>query len=135
MYLGVIRLVKSEKTKAVLVVPEKIKAAKDVEEKFYSDMPTCIRGVLNEFKDVFPANLPPRLTSVQKGHEFRIDLEDTTAPVHKPIHKLSPLEHSPLEHGSRLTTCSSTDISHHWIHPMDPQSYLCRKRMEASSFV
>ena len=26
------------------------------------------------------------------GHEFRIDLEDESSPVHRPLHKLSPLE-------------------------------------------
>ena len=26
------------------------------------------------------------------GHEFRIDLEDDTPPVHRPLYKLSPLE-------------------------------------------
>ena len=29
---------------------------------------------------------------MHKGHEFRIDLEDDTPPVHRPIHKLSPPE-------------------------------------------
>ena len=29
---------------------------------------------------------------MRKGHEFRIDLEDDTPPVHRPIYKLSPLE-------------------------------------------
>ena len=92
VYLGVIHLVKSEERETIPVVPEKTEAKQDVEKTFHSDMPTCIREVLNEFKDVFPTDLPPGLPPVWKGHEFRIDLEDTTAPVHKPIYKLSPLE-------------------------------------------
>ena len=94
---------------------------------------TCIREVLNEFKDVFPTDLPPGLPPVRKGHEFCIDLEDTTAPVHKPIYKLSPLDLEELS--SKLTTWSSMDISDHRLHPMDPQSYSYPKMMEASGFV
>ena len=26
------------------------------------------------------------------GHEFKIDLEDETPPIHRPLYKLSPLE-------------------------------------------
>ena len=81
-YLGVIRLVKSEKVETVPVVPKKTEVGQDVEKTFHSDMLTCIREALNEFKDVFPTYLPPRLTLVRKGHEFPIDLEDTIAPVH-----------------------------------------------------
>ena len=51
-----------------------------------------IKAVLHEYKDVFPSDLPPGLPPVRKGHEFRIDLEDDTPPVHRPIYKLSPLE-------------------------------------------
>ena len=29
---------------------------------------------------------------MRKGHKFKIDLEDDTPPVHRPIYKLSPLE-------------------------------------------
>ena len=91
-HLYVIQLVKSKKGEAVLVVPKKIEAGQDVEKTFHSDMPTCTMEVLNEFKDVFLTDLPLGLPPMRKGHEFRIDLEDTTTPVHKPIYKLSPLE-------------------------------------------
>ena len=37
-------------------------------------------------------DIPPGLPPGQKGHEFYIDLEDTTTLVQKPIYKLSPLE-------------------------------------------
>ena len=93
------------------MVPKKIEAGQDVEKTFHADMATWIREALNEFKDVFPTYLPPGLPPMRKGHEFRIDLEDTTAPVHKPIYKLSPLELEEaqkqidymLEHGNILT--------------------------------
>ena len=84
-YLGVIRLVKPEKVETLLVVPKNIEGGQDVGKTFHSDMPTCITEVLNKSKDVFPTDLPPGLPPVRKGHEFHIDLEDTTAPVHKPI--------------------------------------------------
>ena len=91
-YLGVIRLVKQETREAVPVVPKKTETGCDVEKAFHQDIPQCVKEVLIEFKDVFPTDLPPGLPPVREGHEFRIDLEDNTAPVHKPIYKLSPLE-------------------------------------------
>ena len=63
-HLGVIRLVKSEKVEAVPVVPTQTAAGQEVEKTFHSDMPTCIREVLNEFKDVFPMDLTPGLPLV-----------------------------------------------------------------------
>ena len=55
-------------------------------------MPKEIEAVLKEFEDIFPKDLPPGLPPIRKGHEFKIDLEDDTPPVHLPIYKLSPLE-------------------------------------------
>ena len=55
-------------------------------------MPECIQAVLKDYNDIFPQDLPPRLPPFRMGHEFRIDLEDDTPPVHKPLCKLSPLE-------------------------------------------
>ena len=112
-YLGVIRLVKSEKVEVVPVVPTQTASGQEVEKTFHSDMPTCIREVLNEFKDVFPTDLPPGLPLVRKGHEFRIDLEDTTTPVHKPIYKLSPLE---LEEAQKQIDYM---LEHGYIRPSD----------------
>ena len=63
-YLGVIQLVKSEKEDALSGVPDGIGVGQDVEKTFHSDMPSCIREVLNEFRDVFLINLPPRLPPV-----------------------------------------------------------------------
>ena len=58
----------------------------------HQDMPTMIEHVLHNFKDIFPEDLPSGLPPVRMGHEFKIDLEDDTPPVHKPVYKLSPLE-------------------------------------------
>ena len=55
-------------------------------------MPECIKEVLNDYADLFPQDLPLGLPLVRKGHEFKIDLEDDTPPVHRPLYKLSPLE-------------------------------------------
>ena len=56
------------------------------------DIPDAIKGVLKEYSDVFPDELPVGLPPVRKGHEFKIDLEDDVPPVHRPLYKLSPLE-------------------------------------------
>ena len=55
-------------------------------------MPEDIKAVIQEFKEVFPCDLPSGVPLVRKGHRFKIDLEDDTPPVHWPIYKLSPLE-------------------------------------------
>ena len=65
-YLSVIRLVKSENVDAILVVPKGTGAGQDVEKTFHSDMPICIREVLNEFKCVFPMDLTPKIASNAK---------------------------------------------------------------------
>ena len=64
----------------------------NVESTFRSDMPESIKAVLSEFKDVFPVDLPAGRPPVRLGHEFKIGLEDDPPPVHRPIHKLSPME-------------------------------------------
>ena len=55
-------------------------------------LPEPVKGVLREFADVFPADLPVGKPPVRKGHEFRIDLEDDVPPIHRPLYKMSPLE-------------------------------------------
>ena len=64
----------------------------DEQMMFHEEMPDEIKAVLTEYKDVFPSDLPPGLPPVRQGHEFKIDVEDETPPVHRPIYKLSPLE-------------------------------------------
>ena len=56
------------------------------------ELPLEIKAVLNDYQDVFPKDLPPRLPPIRKGHEFKIELEDDAPPVHQPLYKLSSLE-------------------------------------------
>ena len=56
------------------------------------DIPEQIKGILKEYSDVFPDELPIGLPPKRMGHEFKIDLEDDVPPVHRPLYKLSPLE-------------------------------------------
>ena len=92
MYLAFLRLAKDEERKIVLVVPEKMEAGCNVEKAYHKDMPKEIKVVLQEYKDIFPTDLPLGLPSVRMGHEFKIELEDDTPPIHRSIYKLSPLE-------------------------------------------
>ena len=48
--------------------------------------------VCEEYTDIFPSDLAKRLLPKRLGHEFKIDLEPDTIPLHRPIYKLSPLE-------------------------------------------
>ena len=56
------------------------------------NLPECVKAVLDKFSDVFPADLPKGTPPVREGHDFKIELEDETPPVHRPLYKLSPLE-------------------------------------------
>ena len=56
------------------------------------DLPDQLKGILKEYADVFPDELPVGLPPIRKGHQFKIDLEDDVPPVHRPLYKLSPLE-------------------------------------------
>ena len=74
------------------MVPEKTTTGCDVEKAFHEDMPESIKAILLDYKDIFPTDLPPGLPPVRMGHELKIELEDDTLPIHRPISKLSPLE-------------------------------------------
>ena len=76
-------------------------------------MVECIKAVLKEYEDIFPQDLPPRLTPVRMGHEFRINLEDGTLLVHRPLYKLSPLE---LEEAHKQIQYM---LEHGFIRPSD----------------
>ena len=76
----------------MLVVPEKMETGCDMEKAYHKEMLEEIKAVLQEYKDIFPMDLPPRLPLIRMGHEFKIKLEDDTPPTHRPIFKLSPLE-------------------------------------------
>ena len=63
-----------------------------MEKMHHEEMPAEIKAVLQDYQDIFPSDLPSGVPPVRKGHKFKIDLEDDTPPVHRPIYKLSPLE-------------------------------------------
>ena len=65
---------------------------KEPKAKWRQDLPPSIKAALEEYDDVFPDDLPPGLPPVRRGFEFKIELENDTPPVHRPIYKLSPLE-------------------------------------------
>ena len=64
----------------------------DVENLRRPDLPSAIWEVLEAYSDVFASELPKGVPPVRMGHEFKIDLEDQTPPIHLPLYKLSPLE-------------------------------------------
>ena len=90
-FLGVIRKVEESKEEAV-ATKDKRKSDIGISHLWQEDLPKEIEAVLKEFEDIFPKDLPPGLPPIRKGHEFKIDLEDDTPPVHRPIYKLSLLE-------------------------------------------
>ena len=91
-YLAFIRPVQDEEKKIVPVVLEKTETGCDMEKAYNKDMPEEIKAILQEYKDIFPTDLPPVLPLVRMGHELKIEPEDDTPPIHRPIYKLSPLE-------------------------------------------
>ena len=74
------------------MVSEKTRIGCDMEKAYHKDMLEQIKAVLQKYKDIFPRDLPLGLLLVQMGHEFKIEVEDNTPPIHKTIYKLSPLE-------------------------------------------
>ena len=66
----------------------------DVEKLRRPDLPSTIWEVLETYSDVFPSELPKGVPPVRMGHEFKIDLEDETPPILRPLYKLS---HSSLQ--------------------------------------
>ena len=77
----------------------------EVEKIKREDLPDDIWSTCEEFKAVFPKDLPKGIPPRRMGHEFKIDLELDTAPIHRPIYKLSPLEYKKPKH--RSIQCSS----------------------------
>ena len=114
-------------------VPEKMETGCDVEKAFYKDMPEEIKAVLQEYKDIFPMDLPPGLPPVRMGHEFKNELEDDAPLIHKPIYKLSPLE---LEEAKKQIQYM---LEHGYIRPsISPYGapvLLHRRRMAVFDFV
>ena len=87
-FLGILRAVKSEEKDS----QSSEDASIEVEEIKREDFANNIWRVCKEFKAVFPKNLPNGVPPKRMGHEFKIDLEPDTAPIHRPIYKLSSLE-------------------------------------------
>ena len=131
-YLAFIRPVHDEE-EIVPVVPEKTETGCDVEKAYHKDMPEEIKAVLQDYKDIFPTDLPSGLPPVRMGHEFKIELEDETPPIHRPIYKLSPLE---LEEAKKQIQYM---LEHGYIDrrypPMEHRCCLHRRRMAAFDFV
>ena len=90
IFLGLIKKVQNPTETAA--VQQQVKLGGESNFVRREDMPECIKKVLHDYANLFPQDLPPGLPPVRKGHEFKIDLEDDTLPVHRPLYKLSPLE-------------------------------------------
>ncbi len=72
-----------------------VKSELETEEKllFHEQMTPAIKETLRKFRRVFLSDLPKGPMPIRgSGHEFRIDLEPGTQPIHRPIYKLSPKE-------------------------------------------
>ena len=102
-FLGILRAVKSEDKDGQSGEGTSTEVTKLQRE----DLPDNVWRVCQEFEAIFPKDLPKGVPPRRMGHEFKIDLEPDTAPIHRPIYKLSPLElqeaktqiDSMLEHG------------------------------------
>ena len=86
VFLGLIRKVDEGTEDEALGRPS------DVEKLRRPDLSTAICEVLEAYSDVFPSDLPKDVPPVCMGHEFNIDFEDETPPIHQPLYKRSPLE-------------------------------------------
>ena len=64
----------------------------DVHKIEREGLPEEIWKICEEYANIFPSDLPKGLLPKRLGYEFKIDLEPNTKLVHRPIHKLSPLE-------------------------------------------
>ena len=76
IFLAIVQRAKEEESM------EKSTEGTDVEKMYHAEMPMEIRAVLQEYKDVFPSDLPSGVPPVRKGHKFKIEMEDDTPPVH-----------------------------------------------------
>ena len=92
VFLGLIQKVQEPAEQVDVAKQYKRKSDLGAIHVWRGDMLECIQAILKEYNDIFPQDLPPGLPPVRMGHEFKIDLEDDTPPVHRPLYKLSPLE-------------------------------------------
>ena len=63
-YLAFIRPVKDEEKRIVPIVLKETEMGCNVEKAYHKDIPEEIKAVLQEYKDIFPTNLPPGLPPV-----------------------------------------------------------------------
>ena len=67
------------------------------------------------------------------GHEFKIDLEDETPPIHRPLYKLSPFELTEAKNEIQEM------LEHEFIRPSDSPygtpCYLYPRKMATFGFV
>ena len=62
---------KDEEQKVVPIIPEKSATRSDMEKAYHKDMPKQIKAILQEYKDIFPMDLPPLLPPVQMGQRVQ----------------------------------------------------------------
>ena len=62
--LMLLRPVKDEEQKILPIVLEKTETGCDVVKPYHKDMPEQITAVLQDYKDIFPTDLPPGLPPV-----------------------------------------------------------------------
>ena len=84
IFVGFLRAVKSEGMEG--------QSSSEVQKIKWEDFANCIWQACAEFVAIFPKNLLKGVPPKRMGYEFKIDLKPDTAPIHKPIYKLSPLE-------------------------------------------
>ena len=77
---------------------EAIGGDSNVENLRKSELPSEIWEVLESYSDVFPSELPTGVPPVRMCHESKIDLEDETPPIHKPLYQ----ESDPRNAGARV---------------------------------
>ena len=86
--MGILRAIKAEDMEG--------QSGEGISSEIYKikkeDLPDSIWWVCEEFAAVFPKDLPKGVPPGWMGHEFKIDLEPDTHPIHRSIYKLSPLE-------------------------------------------
>lgn len=87
------KLVKRQKSKIYLVTihPKTNQCEQDIEKNISDSKDDELQRILEEYKDVFPEDLPKGLPP-KRQVEMEIKMKDDTAPVMGPMYKLSPKE-------------------------------------------
>ena len=112
----------------------------DVKKLRRPNLPSAIWEVLETYSDLFPSELPKGIPPIRVGHEFKIDLEDETPPIHRPLCKLlnlRPLLRTTLGQAIDLPVYSCvknarsctlslghTDSQHEWFYSHSGQQHV-----------